>query len=283
MVNQMIYLFIEKKRDIFDRFGEEGLKQGGGNAAYTFSGDPHVIFSQMFGGASPFGDLFNGGGTGTAFFAGPNGFSGLFGGKVGNNGFDDMDFTPSGGFSTSALKQDKAVHHDLNVTLEELYQGCTKRMKISRRILSADGSSRNEEKVLEIVVKPGWKEGTKITFSKEGDQYLGRIPADIVFTIKEKLHAHFKRDGNNLNYTARISLKDALCGVKVNIPRIDTTVTTQNFQKVLSPQTVERIPGGGMPISKEPGSYGDLLVKFDIIFPSILGQKDQQILKSILP
>lgn len=53
-------------------------------------------------------------------------------------------------------------------------------------------SSHIEDKVLTINIKPGWKSGTKITFPKEGDQNPGRIPADIVFVIKDKPHPRFK-------------------------------------------------------------------------------------------
>ncbi len=51
-----------------------------------------------------------------------------------------------------------------------MFQGVTKRMKISRRVVENDNSVRKEEKVLTINVKPGWKTGTKITFQREGDQ-----------------------------------------------------------------------------------------------------------------
>ena len=241
----------------------------------------------MFGGANPFGDMFSGGtpGAGSFSFAqGGSGVGGLFGGKAGaSNGFEEMDFTPSGGFGGFGSQQDKSVHHNLNVTLEELYQGCTKKMKISRKVLSADGISRTEDKVVEIVVKPGWKEGTKITFSKEGDQHPGRIPADIVFTVKEKPHVNFKREGNNLKYVARISLKDALCGVDLAIPLIDTTVRSMSITDVIAPETVKRIDGCGMPIAKEPGRYGDFLVTFDIQFPSSLKPDHKKELKQLLP
>lgn len=56
---------------------------------------------------------------------------------------------------------------------------------VFRKVLNADGhSTRVEDKVLTINIKPGWKSGTKITFPKEGDQHPGRVPADIVFVIK---------------------------------------------------------------------------------------------------
>uniref|UniRef100_A0A8C6PS32 DnaJ heat shock protein family (Hsp40) member B5 n=1 Tax=Nothobranchius furzeri TaxID=105023 RepID=A0A8C6PS32_NOTFU len=93
------------------------------------------------------------------------------------------------------------VVHELKVSLEEIFHGCTKRMKITRRRLNPDGRSmRTEDKILNIVIKKGWKEGTKITFPKEGDETPENIPADIVFVLKDKGHAHFRRDGSNIIY-----------------------------------------------------------------------------------
>ena len=82
-------------------------------------------------------------------------------------------------------------------------------MKISRKILLADGrTTHSEDKVLTIDIKPGWKAGTKITFPREGDQSPNTVPADIVFIVKDKPHPFFKRDGCDLIYTARITLKE---------------------------------------------------------------------------
>jgi len=94
------------------------------------------------------------------------------------------------------------------ILLHSVHLGCTKKMKISRKVFQADGSSRKEDKVLTINVKPGWKAGTKITFQREGDQSPNKIAADIVFIIRDKAHAFLKRDGCDLRYTAKLSLRD---------------------------------------------------------------------------
>ncbi len=264
---------------MYDRFGEEGLKHGGADSSstgYTFDGNPHQLFSQMFGGSNPFGDLFGGSSFSFASNLSGPGFGGLRGGRAPSTGFEEMDYE-------NAMPQGKEIQHDLNLTLEELHQGCTKKMKISRRVLSADGSLRMDEKIVEIVVKPGWKSGRKIRFPKEGDHYHGRIPADIVFVVKEKPHSVYKRDGNDLTFTSVISLKDALCGFTVSVPCIDKMVKSMQITEIVSPKTVKRLSGCGMPLSKYPGRYGDLIVKFDILFPSILKAEDKTMLKSILP
>lgn len=192
-----------------------GLKGGGGptdgqgtNFTYTFHGDPHATFATFFGGANPF-EIF-------------------FGRKV--NGRDDDDMEVDGGDAFSSFpgfnlngfprdrhvglggqtrrKQDPAIHHELRVSLEEVFHGCTKRMKISRKRLNPDGRTlRTEDKILTIDIKRGWKEGTKITFPREGDESPNTIPADIVFVIKDKPHPHFRREGSNIIYPVRVSLR----------------------------------------------------------------------------
>lgn len=87
--------------------------------------------------------------------------------------------------------------------------GCTKHVKITRSRLNPDGRSlRSEEKVLNVVVKKGWKAGTKITFPREGDEAPGSGPTDITFILRDEEHPTYKRDGSNIVYTAQITLKE---------------------------------------------------------------------------
>lgn len=80
-------------------------------------------------------------------------------------------------------------------------------MKISRRVIQPDGTPKKEDKLVNIAIKPGWKSGTRVTFQKEGDQTHGKIPADIVFIIRDKPHPLYKREGSDIRFTARLTLK----------------------------------------------------------------------------
>ena len=203
---------------------------GGGNGqntnfTYTFHGDPKATFAEFFGTSNPFENFFNLHQTGSGLFTEP-GLDPL------NPGLDSMDdpfaFSSLGGglnFGHSAARtpfrshsfnvgprkekpQDPPIEHDLYVSLEDISRGVTKRMKITRRVVANDGTVRKEDKVLAINVKPGWKSGTKITFQREGDQAPNKIPADIVFIIRDKPHPNFKREGSDLKYACQISLKE---------------------------------------------------------------------------
>ncbi|XP_017151591.1 dnaJ protein homolog 1 isoform X1 [Drosophila miranda] len=293
----------KSKREVYDKYGEDGLKSGGtrngGNTnktfTYQFHGDPRATFAQFFGNSNPFASFFD---MGDNLFdknvfdldTEPDFFSSPFGGIGSRHGLGSA-FRPS--FRSHSFnvhtpfkkeqKQDPPVEHDLYVTLEEIYHGCVKKMKISRRVVQADGSSRKEDKVLQISIKPGWKSGTKVTFQKEGDQAPGKIPADIVFIIRDKPHAMFKREGSDLRYTARLTLKQALCGVVFQVPTMSgDKLRISTMQEIIKPNTVKRIQGYGLPFPKDTTRKGDLLVAFDIQFPEKLTAAQKEVLKDML-
>ncbi|CAG2111695.1 unnamed protein product, partial [Medioppia subpectinata] len=218
------------------------------------------------------------------------------GGGGGGNAFRSQSFhgsSPShglggggkGGGLGGPVRQDPPIEHDLFLTLEEVLRGCVKRMKITRRVPNPDGkgSQKKEDKVLTINVRPGWKAGTKVTFQREGDHNSSTIPADIVFMIKDKPHPVFKRDGVDLKYTAKVSLKEALCGCKVNVPTLSGELIPLRLSEVVRPTTQRRIPGHGLPHAKDTAKRGDIVVTFDIKFPDSLNEPTRQILWDCLP
>ncbi|XP_068574824.1 dnaJ homolog subfamily B member 1a [Cebidichthys violaceus] len=282
-----------KKKDIYDRFGEEGLKGsagggGGGHSGqsynYTFHGDPHAMFAEFFGGRSPFDHFFAQNGEENMDINDPFAPFGM--GRMGGMGGFPRSFKSHPGVPHRARerKKDPPVMHELKVSLEEVFSGCTKKMKISRKRLNPDGCTiRNEDKILTVDIKRGWKEGTKITFPKEGDETASNIPADVVFVVKDKPHPVFRREGSDIIYPAKISLREALCGCTVNAPTLDGRTITVTSRDVVRPGMKKRISGEGLPISKCPEKRGDMVLDFTVKFPDKLGQSTRDALKQILP
>ena len=113
-------------------------------------------------------------------------------------------------------------------------------MKIRRTVVGAGGSGRPEiEEIVEIDVKPGWKDGTKVTFAGKGDEVRGRPAQDVQFVIKEQTHDIFKREGNDLLYTARVSLKDALVGGRFQLPHLNGKNVPVTFTGPVSGATTQ--------------------------------------------
>ena len=60
----------------------------------------------------------------------------------------------AGASAQGGKRQDPQVTHDLPVSLEDIYKGTIKKMKITRKVLNADGQSTSiEDKVLTIQVR----------------------------------------------------------------------------------------------------------------------------------
>jgi len=304
-----------KKKQVYDQFGEEGLKGSGnggggpgghshpgfsdGGFTYTYHGDPRATFSQFFGTSNPFEMFMNGGVPGGRPAGGVEGMDidgigledllGGFGGHPGRGGGPQRSYTFNGsdmgghhGPKQNRV-QDTTIEKEIHVTLEDISKGVDKKMKISRRVFDDMGNSKAEEKILTVNVKPGWKSGTKITFAKEGDKIPGKIPADIAFVIRDKPHPLYARDGSNIIYTHKLNLRDALCGSVIEIPTLDGRKQGLNLMdEVIKPNTVKKLQGYGLPFPKEPSRKGDLIVKFDIQFPDRLSGAAKDVLSDIL-
>ena len=65
-------------------------------------------------------------------------------------------------------RQEPPIEHNLPCSLEELYKGSTRKMKISRTVHNAAGRPERISEILSIDIKPGWKKGTRITFPEKG-------------------------------------------------------------------------------------------------------------------
>uniref|UniRef100_A0A672IB89 Zgc:122979 n=1 Tax=Salarias fasciatus TaxID=181472 RepID=A0A672IB89_SALFA len=189
-----------------------------------------------------------------------------------------------GGFAAGQRRlQGDAVLHELPVTLEEVMHGCTKHVKITRSRLTADGRGvRSEDKVLNVVVKKGWKAGTRITFPREGDETASSAPADVTFVLRDQEHEQFRRDGVNIVYTAKITLKEALCGCTVNVPTLDNRMMPLPCSDVIKPGAVRRLRGEGLPHPKSPSQRGDLVVEFQVLFPDRIPPQSREIIKHSL-
>ena len=249
----------KKRRAVFDKFGEDGLK---GMKGYSFNGDAFAVFDRFFGTANPFASILN---------------------SAPSTEVDDPFGELSGGASLQVKAKVGTVTSKLSLTLEEMYTGCTKRLKISRKRVQGDARSvRREDKYLAIKVQPGWRKGTKVTFENEGDEVPGHIPADVVFIIGEKPHANFKRVGNDLVYRANLSLLEALTDVTLELKHLDGRTLSVPCNEIVRPGSKKTLVGQGMPISKSPGKFGDLVVEFNVEFPKRLTMKQKSDIRKVL-
>ncbi|XP_027368149.1 dnaJ protein homolog 1-like isoform X1 [Abrus precatorius] len=274
-----------QKRAIFDRYGEGGLKGGpppsnadldpfsffqsrGGATTFRFNPrNANNIFAEVFGSSSPFGGMGMGyGGCGSGIRGG-SWVSRSFGGMFGNDVFGEGRPMNQG-----PRRKAPPIENTLLCSLEELYKGTTRKMKISREITHASGRTLPLEEILNIEIQPGWKKGTKITFPEKGNVQPNVIAADLVFIIDEKCHNVFTRDGNDLVVTKKILHQEAedLTGYTIQLTTLDGRPLTIAINNVIDSDYEEVIAGEGMPISKDPSKKGNLRIKFNFEFPDLV-------------
>ncbi|KAL1219367.1 DnaJ protein ERDJ3B [Cardamine amara subsp. amara] len=260
-----------QKKAVYDQYGEEGLKGNvpppdAGGATYFSTGDGPTsfrfnprsaddIFAEFFGFSSPFGGGGGGGRGGTRFS------SSMFGDDIFAS-FGEGGGGGGGSMHHGGARKAAPIENKLPCSLEDLYKGTTKKMRISREIVDVSGKTMQLEEILTIDVKPGWKKGTKITFPEKGNEQPGVIPADLVFIIDEKPHPVFTREGNDLVATQKISLVEALTGYTVNLTTLDGRRLTIPVTNVIHPEYEEVVPKEGMPLQKDQTKKGNLRIKF---------------------
>lgn len=176
-----------------------------------------------------------------------------------------------GGMGGMAGEKSPPFQIKLPVSLHDLATGATKKMKIKRK-----GPAGQEEKILTVNIKPGWKAGTKITFPNEGDMQPDGSTQDVVFVIEEKPVPGYKRIDNDVEVILDLTLKEALCGFSKIVETLDGKKLKVENKRPVSPGHNIRYPGRGMPISKKPGQCGDLLIHINVVFPDELTETQRK-------
>lgn len=308
-----------EKRKVYDQYGLEFLLRGGAPPPEGAEGGMPggAGFGGMPGGFQGFSSGGMPGGTSTRSFhfstsGGANGFNfsdpndifGSFARSQGGGGGMDQDdlfdllgggfgSRPSGGSrrTTANFRQQRPrtpettiIEKDLPVSLEDLYKGCHKKMKIRRKVFDpSTGQRTQEDKILEMDIKPGLKAGSKIKFSGVGDQTEEGGTQDVHFIVKEKPHPTLRRQDNDVILKLDLDLKEALTGWQKTVTTIDGKQLPVRGSGPTAPGYQERFPGLGMPISKKPGERGDFLIEVNVTFPKSLTAAQKQKIKEALP
>lgn len=245
-----------------------GGGDGGGMGANGDFTDPRELFDGLFG---------EGGGGG-----GGGGASSLFGSLFKSSLFDDlpgmhgMGGEGAGGGGSEGGRRGSSprspqgrrpsarppVEKEFWCSLRELYEGCEKKMKVTDAVTDPrTGQSQRVSRVYRIVVKPGWKEGTRVTFPATSEGLRS-----ICFVLRQRRHRFLSRDGDCLVYECRLTEDQAQRGVRVKVPMLskeDSPIElTTKGQEIYDGKEM-LLPGLGMPgKGGGKGGRGSFKIKF---------------------
>lgn len=299
-----------EKRQRYDQFGHDGLKQNGFGGGGGFSGQGMSmddIFSQF---GNIFGDAFGGGGFGS-FFGGNTQHRNT------NRGAD--------------------MRVNLRLSLEEIYNGVKKQIKIKRfencsdchgeggtgkhtcsvcngtgkvreRVNSffgqmisekvcyqchgqgtiidspcqtchGDGRVKKEESVT-IDIPAGVQDGNYMTLSGEGNTGKRKgETGDLIVIFKEQNHKFFTRSGNDIIVTCVITWPQAVLGAEIEVPTLSGKVSFK-INSGTDNGKIYRLRGKGLPVL-HGHRHGDQLIQIKIETPSQMDRDEKNLIKEL--
>ncbi|GAB7360090.1 hypothetical protein MBLNU230_g7854t1 [Neophaeotheca triangularis] len=256
-------------------FSTGGGGRGGRGGGFGFS-DPNDIFAEfMRGGGGGMGGM--GGDDMDDLFGGMGGGA-RFGGRPSGGGRSSSGFAPR----REPEPETTVVEKPLPVSLEDLFNGANKKLKVQRKTFdNSTGRQNVEDKVLSVPIKKGLKPGSKIKYPDMGDQVEGGTQ-DLHFIVKEKPHPLFSREGDDIKHTVEVDLKEALTGWQRTVSTIDGKQVNVSASGPTQPTFTERYPGLGMPKPKTPTQRGDFIVAVKIKYPTSLTAEQKTKIREIL-
>lgn len=263
-----------EKRQVYDRFGMDGLRQGAGGVDENMQS----MMENLFGFKFPFGNGRPGTGPG-----------------------------PGG-------RRPERVQHVLEIPLEHIVNGHPKfPFRLSRRVLNRSKEKKvcnvckgqgfrimmqnmgfmqmqqqvkcpqcqgeryeNGKELFDTVEEEVFLEIPRncaenhafILKNRMDDNVEGESRGDVVILVKYAEHPKFRRDGADLTVSIPLSYAESVCGFASKITLLNGTVIDVSFPSMVRWNQRLCIPGKGLFLEHR---YGNLFVEFDITYPDCVG------------
>lgn len=260
-----------EKRTMYDQLGPDFHRMAGGPFG---GGGPH--------GGGPFeaGNPFGGG---PRSGQGQMDFEQMFGRGAGEKG------SPQGGFGFGGLDDilkhftgGRAPGRGRESSAQEASQGSDLRTELvipfSTSVLGGEAALNlvrgGKEETIQLKIPPGVSSGKKMRLRGQGNPGSSGGPSgDLIVTLHVAPHPHFRRNGNNLELSLPVTLKEAVFGATVEIPTPSGRVALKVPPGSSSGRRL-RVKGQG--VLSSSGAPGDLYVEVQIKIPEQLMDSSKQ-------
>ena len=288
-----------QKRQLYDQYGEEGIKNSGGGGG----GSPFDVFEKMFGGRGGGGGPFNMS-------------EGMFG----------MNESPFGNmFGRSASSsQSSNIKMSIKISYKDMILGSEKKVRIKRKIIkNRDTCSKckkckgkgqtinivqiapgmvtqsvsqcqlcsgvgyniqylDKEEIIVVTIPKGSQKGEYIKVNGKGNDSFTSQQGDLIIIFEEESLENIQRHENNLIFKKKILLSEALGNLEFifNHPSKNNIIIKNST--VIKPNSIKTIKGLGFPF-KNSVRQGDLIIQFDIMFPESIAQDKIELINKLLP
>ncbi len=164
------------------------------------------------------------------------------------------------------------VSAEVEVTLEEAYQGVTRRFSLEGGPSAAS---------FDVRIPPGVRDGSKVRVAGKGEKTPGGA-GDLFLEVKIKPHPLYRREGDDLHVDVPVTFAEAALGAEIEVP------TLSGRARIRIPPGSQagrqmRLKGKGMPAlkTKGGGEPGDLFVKLVVVVPKELKPRELELVKEL--
>ena len=227
--------------------GGWNVNMGGGGQQGGFRTMSPEEMEEMFGDENPFSDFF------TTFFGG--GLGG--GGRAGR--------ATSG---RSRQRQGRDVEHEIELSLEDAYNGSMRRLQLKH-----DGQSRT----VDVRIPPGVGDGSRVRIASEGEQGVGGAKAgDLYLRIRLAPHPTFERKGRDLYIKVPLPVTTAVLGGEAEVQTLSGKPARLRIPPLTQNGQVFRLKGYGMPAVGKSDEKGDLYARAEAQLPTQLSDEERR-------
>ena len=224
--------------------GRWNVNTGGRGGSRTMTQEE---MEQLFGDTNPFSDFF------TTFFggAGP-------GEEAGRR-------SPRG---RGRPRHGRDVEHELELTLEDAYQGATRRLSLTH-----DGHART----VDVRIPAGVGDGSRVRVASEGEQGAGGAASgDLYLRIRLTPHPVFERKGRDVYVRVPIPVTTAVLGGEVQAPTLAGKPVRLRIPPLTQNGQLFRLKGYGMPAIGKPNDTGDAYARAEVQLPAQITPEERE-------
>ncbi len=242
-----------KKRKLYDQYGTADANR--------------VPFGGAYGGQNPFAgsgswaDILESIRNGEGAFGSSWDIGDIFGGGFGGQ-------SPYGAQRPPRPKTGRDINVTLNVTFDEAFHGCTKKVSVK-----VPGGSTE---TLDVKVPAGAVDGGRVRFRGKGEGGLNGGPSgDLLITTKIMSHKLYTRDKANVEMAVPITISEAALGAAIVLPMPDGTKVRVKVPAGTQDGAQLTLRGKGAPEIKGAGR-GSLIITLKLVVPTTLTSEQQQ-------
>ncbi|AYV83559.1 MAG: DnaJ domain protein [Hyperionvirus sp.] len=305
----------KEKREIYDKYGKEGLNQNGMNHGGGANMDEILrnfrdMMGMNMGGFPGMGfpgmrdddsvpdveftkefrlDVLYRGGKVTESFERYT----LCGPCVGTGSSDGMEHKCAG-CNGLGIRIRTIVQPDITQQFQEKCKTCNGTGSNTKDVCKkCNGRRATKERVhLDFIVPPGSFGGSKIVVENEGNEIPmnerrnKKTRSDVVLIVTEVPDAVFKRmfgrghhqmDPSDLMMDLTVTLAESLCGFQKTIKHISGKDVTVRYDSIVKDGDLVVIENTGMPVYEKPGKYGDMYVLITVSVEKLDSHKKKRL------